>query len=386
MCVENDDLSTLRKVYSLVALIVQYVLPIVIVCSAHTRISRKLKYRLQLRQQPSLMQQVAMQQISGGEGGVEPKRPVFKVNQQQSCGAKARRINTGGRGHGFERFSMKNRKGKTEKCRVEEVRTDQKKTTFFQGRNLDESIVEKLGNVEQNSDRNQREGVGQGEQKQNWNADQNMQVQQQQQQQRVNVDHLDQKQSDKDKMGDTGVMFYARKRRREDRRRRRTNRLLVLIAVVFAASWAPLNIANVVNDFNLALVKTFNDSFADLLFPVCHLLVLCSACINPVLYGWLNDNFRQEFVRILKSGVRCVVGVGRCCGCGRRQRGRRCSDGDDLRSSASTTAGAGGENGMSQTFDYMCKTSVFDGGIVSEENTINQQVPDNCTNNSACLY
>jgi len=33
--------------------------------------------------------------------------------------------------------------------------------------------------------------------------------------------------------------------------------------------------------------------------PICHLLVLGSACFNPLLYGWLNDNFRREFVKAL---------------------------------------------------------------------------------------
>jgi hypothetical protein len=42
----------------------------------------------------------------------------------------------------------------------------------------------------------------------------------------------------------------------------------------------------------------------NLAFPICHMLVLCSACFNPLLYGWLNDNFRREFIKVLCS----------CCG------------------------------------------------------------------------
>ncbi len=34
------------------------------------------------------------------------------------------------------------------------------------------------------------------------------------------------------------------------------------------------------------------------LFICCHLLGMSSACINPVLYGYLNDNFRREFKEI----------------------------------------------------------------------------------------
>ncbi|KAL8558881.1 hypothetical protein ACOMHN_054312 [Nucella lapillus] len=36
-----------------------------------------------------------------------------------------------------------------------------------------------------------------------------------------------------------------------------------------------------------------------LAYAICHLLVLCSACVNPVVYGWFNDNFKSEFVTVL---------------------------------------------------------------------------------------
>ena len=36
-----------------------------------------------------------------------------------------------------------------------------------------------------------------------------------------------------------------------------------------------------------------------MVYPICHLLVLGSACCNPLLYGWLNDNFRREFIKAL---------------------------------------------------------------------------------------
>jgi len=36
-------------------------------------------------------------------------------------------------------------------------------------------------------------------------------------------------------------------------------------------------------------------------------VALGSACANPVLYGWLNDNFRREFVAVLCR--RCLPGA-----------------------------------------------------------------------------
>lgn len=111
--------------------------------------------------------------------------------------------------------------------------------------------------------------------------------------------------------------FQARKLQMEKTRKRKTNLLLVMIAVVFASGWMPLNVINVIADFDQTWILSFDKS--GLSFAICHLLVLSSACANPVLYGWLNDNFRQEFLRVL---------CGRCqrtkpqSGVGGSERGR----------------------------------------------------------------
>lgn len=102
----------------------------------------------------------------------------------------------------------------------------------------------------------------------------------------------------------------ARKKRAD--RERKTNRLLMMIALVFAGSWMPLNIINIIADLNPDLITNFDET--GVVFAVCHLLVLGSACANPVLYGWLNENFRREFKRILC--VQCKTpSVKLCCGC-----------------------------------------------------------------------
>lgn len=75
--------------------------------------------------------------------------------------------------------------------------------------------------------------------------------------------------------------------------------------MVFAGSWLPLNVFNIVADFEHGLVLALDRS--GLIFAVCHLVALGSACANPVLYGWLNDNFRREFVAVLCR--RCLPGA-----------------------------------------------------------------------------
>ena len=109
--------------------------------------------------------------------------------------------------------------------------------------------------------------------------------------------------------------FQKRKNEREAKRKRKTNTLLVTIAAVFVCSWMPLNVFNIMADFNLTYLKTIDEK--SLVFPICHLLVLSSACTNPLLYGWLNENFRREFVSVLCSpcckSIRKLLGCQSCC-------------------------------------------------------------------------
>lgn len=39
------------------------------------------------------------------------------------------------------------------------------------------------------------------------------------------------------------------------------------------------------------------------IYAVCHLLGMTSAVVNPFLYGWFNDNFRNEFKSILAGPI-----------------------------------------------------------------------------------
>ncbi|XP_067657445.1 neuropeptide F receptor-like [Haliotis asinina] len=96
--------------------------------------------------------------------------------------------------------------------------------------------------------------------------------------------------------------YLRKKNERNTRRKRKTNLLLAMIAVVFALSWLPLNIFNLLSEFNHDM---FHGDVIDinLTYAICHLFVLCAGCLNPVLYGWLNENFRQEFMKVL------------CCSC-----------------------------------------------------------------------
>ncbi len=120
----------------------------------------------------------------------------------------------------------------------------------------------------------------------------------------------------------TTTAYQRKKNERRKRRKRKTNFLLAGIAIVFALSWLPLNLINLILDFNQ---EFFLEHEVDTLLPVgiCHLIVLCSACLNPVMYGWLNDNFRVEFEKILCCSCCGILGakLRRVCCCSRQPVG-----------------------------------------------------------------
>ena len=103
----------------------------------------------------------------------------------------------------------------------------------------------------------------------------------------------------------SGVKACQRKLNRE----KKINRLLISIALVFAASWMPLTLFNIVSDVMTGAVEELDPK--GYLSALCNLIVLVSACVNPVLYGWLNENFQREFRRILckKNSMRNLLEV-----------------------------------------------------------------------------
>ncbi|CAO1435415.1 unnamed protein product [Diamesa serratosioi] len=92
--------------------------------------------------------------------------------------------------------------------------------------------------------------------------------------------------------------FGEHKRERtRGRRMQRTNCLLISIALIFGISWLPLNLFNLYAD--LFMSDDLLTQKVMIIYAICHMAGMSSACSNPMLYGWLNDNFRKEFNEIL---------------------------------------------------------------------------------------
>lgn len=87
------------------------------------------------------------------------------------------------------------------------------------------------------------------------------------------------------------VMERMRENKYRSHETKRISVMLFCIVVAFAICWLPLNVFNAVVDWNHE--ATMNCTHNPL-FLLCHLTAMCSICINPIFYGFLNRNFQQD--------------------------------------------------------------------------------------------
>ncbi len=90
--------------------------------------------------------------------------------------------------------------------------------------------------------------------------------------------------------------IYLRLRRRPTNRfnaerKQRTNNILISIVALFIICWLPWNVFSLVTELQPNLVRGRHFKFVDLMLKG---FAMSSACVNPYLYCWLNENFRKE--------------------------------------------------------------------------------------------
>ncbi|KAL3050886.1 hypothetical protein OYC64_001207 [Pagothenia borchgrevinki] len=107
---------------------------------------------------------------------------------------------------------------------------------------------------------------------------------------------------------ETGVSTSSATSERH-RRRRKTTKMLVTMVVVFAVSWLPFHAFQLATDIDSAVLDM---QYFRLLYTVFHVVAMCSTFANPLLYGWMNRNYRAAFLAVFK-----------CCRGGEKKRGGR---------------------------------------------------------------
>lgn len=80
-------------------------------------------------------------------------------------------------------------------------------------------------------------------------------------------------------------------------RRRKTTKMLLMMVVVFAVCWLPFHAFQLAVDIDSAVLSRKDYK---LLFTLFHIVAMCSTFANPVLYGWMNTNYRMAFLSVFK--------------------------------------------------------------------------------------
>nr|XP_033782807.1 neuropeptide Y receptor type 2-like [Geotrypetes seraphini] len=79
-------------------------------------------------------------------------------------------------------------------------------------------------------------------------------------------------------------------RTESQQKRRKTTKMLVMVVLVFAVCWFPFHMFQLAIDMDLVFHEY------KLLYTVFHVIAMCSTFVNPLLYGWMNKNYRNGFL------------------------------------------------------------------------------------------
>uniref|UniRef100_A0A0K0FH54 Prolactin-releasing peptide receptor (inferred by orthology to a human protein) n=1 Tax=Strongyloides venezuelensis TaxID=75913 RepID=A0A0K0FH54_STRVS len=82
----------------------------------------------------------------------------------------------------------------------------------------------------------------------------------------------------------------------ETQRKKHLLRMLIIMVVLFAICWFPFNLLNIIRD--LRLDDSIKQYFPPL-FLTSHVISMTATCWNPIVYAWMNESFRREFIHAI---------------------------------------------------------------------------------------
>uniref|UniRef100_A0A8C5HCE6 Neuropeptide FF receptor 1 n=1 Tax=Gouania willdenowi TaxID=441366 RepID=A0A8C5HCE6_GOUWI len=121
----------------------------------------------------------------------------------------------------------------------------------------------------------------------------------------------------------------GRRRARISQKKIRVVKMLIVVALLFMLSWLPLWTLWMIADY-ASLDNKQLDFLAGYIFPFAHWLAFSNSSVNPIIYGYYNENFKRGFQAVCKSrSFSCVVQLGsKVARCGRKRRSRQAHSGN----------------------------------------------------------
>ncbi|XP_062873878.1 neuropeptide FF receptor 1 like 2 [Trichomycterus rosablanca] len=85
-------------------------------------------------------------------------------------------------------------------------------------------------------------------------------------------------------------------------------KMLIVVALLFTLSWLPLWTLMLLTDYG-AMDKDQLELLSGYVFPFAHWLAFSNSSVNPIIYGYYNENFKRGFQAVCRTHSCC------CCFC-----------------------------------------------------------------------
>ncbi|XP_063066662.1 neuropeptide FF receptor 2-like [Engraulis encrasicolus] len=83
------------------------------------------------------------------------------------------------------------------------------------------------------------------------------------------------------------------------RKKKRVVKMLLVVALLFVLSWLPLWTLMMLSDY-ASLTERQHRLINIYVYPLAHWLAFCNSSVNPIVYGFFNENFRRGFKAAFK--------------------------------------------------------------------------------------
>lgn len=87
-------------------------------------------------------------------------------------------------------------------------------------------------------------------------------------------------------------------------------KMLIMVTLLFMLSWLPLWTLMMMTDYG-KLNRDQLDLLTSYIFPLAHWLAFSNSSVNPIIYGYYNENFKRGFQAVCKAKPFCCA-TSRC--------------------------------------------------------------------------
>ena len=74
-------------------------------------------------------------------------------------------------------------------------------------------------------------------------------------------------------------------------------KMMIVVVIIYTICWLPIHVITIAGDINKTL---YNTPGMHIVWTVAHWLSMSNCMYNPFIYCWMNDKFRNGFIKVLR--------------------------------------------------------------------------------------